>query len=800
METPSLLPAIPVRNTVVFPGTTVPLVVGRTKSVAALKAAQSRENLLVVLNQKNTGVDEPTVEDLHTVGTLCRIESVSSNQNGGQKSFQVVVTGLSRYTISELSEAEGHLVCRGETTADVHGDNPLKTEALFSSLKELSKDLITLLPVAQEALAKLIDRLEDPSQLANLCAAYLNLPLPQKQQLLEETNLDLRLEKLMDLLNREREVLALQKDIQNKMSERMSKQQREHLLREQLRAIREELGEEGAELQDEIRKKLDDAKLPEEAKKVADEELKRLESLPSASAEYHVIRSYLDWLANMPWAKQTEDSIDLALARQVLDEDHYGLDSVKKRILQYLAVAKLKNDLRGPILCLVGPPGVGKTSIGQSIARALGRKFARVSLGGVRDEAEIRGHRRTYIGAMPGRLVQNIKRVGVNNPVLMLDEIDKLSHSFHGDPAAAMLEVLDPEQNKNFVDHYLDVPFDLSNTFFIATANVVDTIPAALRDRMEIIDISGYTAVEKRHIARKYLLPKEMQEHGLKPEHLTISDENLDYLIAHYTREAGVRNLRRKIAALCRYTAEKIVLGSLQNYEIQKDQLVDALGVEKFHNEEFIKAMRPGVVTGLAWTPVGGDILFIESTKMSGTGQLTLTGQLGDVMKESAQIALSLVRTASDSLSKDFAFDKYNIHLHVPSGAIPKDGPSAGVTMLTSLASLLLNKPVDTKTAMSGEITLRGAVLPVGGIKEKVLAAHRAGMTHIILPKRNKADLTDVPEDVKSTLKFSFIETTDEVLELTLGLKPKPNTGTDAPPHSTMKSGDKTRINQANLM
>ncbi len=768
MEIPSLIPLIPIRNTIVFPGTTIPLVVGRPKSVAALEAARKRDGLLIVAHQRNVGSEDPQGVDLYSIGTLCRIENVVDTDKG---SYQIIVTGLARYKLVDVSLENNYLVTRGETVSDVHGDNTLRLQALFASLKSLALEFITLLPVAQEPLKKLLHKLDDPSQLANLCAAYLNISMPQKQELLEETSLEVRLEKLIEILSKEKEVLSLQQEIQEKMSERIGKTQREHLLREQMRAIREELGEEGADLQNELRKKLADAGLPEEVKKIADEELKRMENLPAASAEYHVIRTYLDWLVAMPWNKTTDDAIDLERARQVLDEDHYGLDTVKKRILQYLAVAKLKNDLRGSILCLVGPPGVGKTSIGASIARALGRKFARASLGGVRDESEIRGHRRTYVGAMPGRIVQSMKRAGVKNPVFMLDEIDKLGASYHGDPSAALLEVLDPEQNNAFTDHYLDVPFDLSNTFFIATANVMDTIPAPLRDRMEIIEISGYTTAEKRHIARKYLLPRQLKEHGLNEGQVAITDEMLDHMITHYTREAGVRDLTRKVATLCRYTAEAVVLGKAVILNVTIDVLKEALGQERHHPEESPRSVKPGVVTGLAWTPVGGDILFVEATHMPGKGGFTLTGQLGDVMKESAQIALSVVRASGGMLASQVEFDKRDLHVHVPAGAIPKDGPSAGVTMLTALASLLTDRPVDPKLAMTGEITLRGAVTPVGGIKEKVLAAHRAGVKRVILPKRNEADLIDVPDDVKREMQFHFIDNVEELLELALGLK-----------------------------
>ena len=771
--TTAYYPLVAIRNTVIFPHSTIPLAVGRTKSANAIKTAQSRGSHVVIVTQKNTRVEYPEREDLYTIGTLCRIDTVQAKDG---QNLHVLFTGLERVKIDEFDSSGDHLAAKISSLPDTHSEEPLKTQALFTSLKNLAQEIVTLLPIAQDPLHKLIEKISDPIHLSYLSSSYLNISLEEKQSILETVITNERIEKVLVLMKKERELLFLQKGIQEKMSERLNKAQKDALLREQMRAIREELGEEGASVQNELSKKLEDAKLSPEAAKAAEEELKRLESLPPASAEYHVIRTYLDWLANMPWSTASADSIDLEYAKKVLDEDHYGLDSVKKRILQYLAVAKLKNNLRGPIICLVGPPGVGKTSIGQSIAKALGRKFIRTSLGGVRDEAEIRGHRRTYIGAMPGRLVQNIKRVGVNNPLLMLDEIDKLSHSFHGDPASAMLEVLDPEQNNTFTDHYLDVPFNLSNVFFVATANVIDTIPAPLRDRMEIIEISGYTTQEKRHIAKNHLLPKQLAEHGLEAHQINLRDDVLDTIIVNYTREAGVRDLSRRMATLCRYVAEQVVLGKTLPITIEPAELEEILGNERYRPENALRANRAGVVTGLAWTPVGGDILFIESSMMAGKGGLTLTGQLGDVMKESAQIAMSIARRALDKIAPQLEFDKKDFHIHVPSGAIPKDGPSAGIAILSSIVSLLINKAVSPKLAMTGEITLRGAVLPVGGIKEKILGAHRAGIESVILSSKNASDLKEVPEEVKSKMNFYFVETIEELLELALDLKlPKEN-------------------------
>ncbi|MGZ3709638.1 MAG: endopeptidase La, partial [Bdellovibrionota bacterium] len=620
----------------------------------------------------------------------------------------------------------------------------------------------------------LIERVDDSAYLTNVCAAYLNLSLTQKQELLEMVQVEDRMESLLTQMRKEREVLNLQREIRDKMSERLNKAQREALLREQLRTIRSELGEEAnEEVADDLEHRIRDANLPEEALKQANEEFKRLKSLPNSSAEYHVLRTYLEWMASLPWSKRSESQIDIPCARAILEEDHYGLGEVKKRILEYLAVARLKNDLHGPILCLVGPPGVGKTSLGQSIARALSRNFIRTSLGGVRDEAEIRGHRRTYVGALPGRIIQSIKRAGTRNPVMMLDEIDKLRADFHGDPSAAMLEVLDPEQNKSFTDHYIDVPFDLSDVFFIATANVIDTIPAALRDRMEIIEVGSYTSLEKLHIAKNHLVPKLLKEHGFEPGWIVLPDETISKIISTYTREAGVRELQRKIAALFRGVAEEILERrskgpAFEPVRLTPDRLPGILGTEKFFPELIDRGLKPGIATGLAWTPHGGDLLFVEAADMpGGRGHLTLTGQLGDVMKESAQLALTLARTETFSfLRKNVDLGTHDIHIHVPAGSIPKDGPSAGVTTFAAIASLLLGQTISPETALTGEITLRGVVLPVGGIKEKVLAAHRGGVRRVVMPRRNEADLNEVPSDVRKELEFTLVDNVDQVLDL----------------------------------
>jgi ATP-dependent Lon protease len=762
-------PVLPIRNNVIFPSTSIPLVVGRKQSLAAVDRAEATDNLILVLAQNTVTEQDPEPEHLYRVGTLCKIESTSNGEAGSR---QVVVTGIARFQVNQFErDPRGYLIARGEIVADIHGFDPVKGEALFFNLKELSREILELLPGSTEPLVRLMDRIDDAGYLTHICAAYLNLTLSQKQELLETVDIQRRMDLLLSYMRKEREVLNLQHEIRGKMSERLNKAQRDALLREQIKTIRTELGDEATEENtDDIEQKLLLANLPVEALKQANEELRRLKNLPSNSAEYHVIRTYLEWMAALPWSTKTQTDIDIKKAREILDEDHYGLQSVKRRIIQFLAVAKLKNDIRGPILCLVGPPGVGKTSLGASMARAMGRKFIRTSLGGIRDEAEIRGHRRTYVGAMPGRIVQSLKRIGSRNPILMLDEIDKLGTDFHGDPSAAMLEVLDPEQNCAFTDHYIDTPFDLSDVFFIATANVLDTIPSALRDRMEIIEVNGYTSREKLFIAKQHLLPKQLQEHGLKPEWVNIPDDVMDYIITHHTREAGVRELQRQIASILRSVAEKIVESESPHetkaIQITKELAKDWLGAEKFYPEFAERSMKPGVALGLAWTPHGGDLLYIEAAAIEhGGGKLMLTGQLGDVMKESAQIALSLVRSSvSPAIPKDYPFSDRDIHIHVPAGSIPKDGPSAGVTIFTSLVSLISGKAIPSDLSMTGEITLRGAVLPVGGVKEKVLAAHRAGLKRILLPKRNEADLKDVPQEVISQLQFHFVETINDLL------------------------------------
>jgi ATP-dependent Lon protease len=765
-----IIPVLAVRNVVIFPGTTIPLNVGRAKSVSAVEAATASDNLILVLAQKvDSAEKDPKVEDLYRIGTICRMEKVRGSSETG---YQVLVRGINRVRVKEFTHHKKYFEANTEPYLDKKNNDKKTIEALTVNLKSLADDILKLVPGDTKQLSELISAIDDGNILANLCAEYLECSLHQKQEILEMESLRNRILRLLELMQEQRESLKLQTEIRERMSRKLGKTQREALLREQMRAIREELGDEdhSADSADYI-EKIEKAGMPEEAKKIALDEARRLESMGSNSPETHIIRNYLDLLCAMPWSNSTTDNLELDAAKATLDAEHYGLDKIKKRIVQHLAVMKLKKVEKGSILMFVGPPGVGKTSLGHSIANALGRKFVRVSLGGVRDDAEIRGHRRTYVGALPGRIVQGLKRVGVNNPVMLLDEIDKLGRGYSGDPAGALLEVLDPEQNANFLDHYLDTPFDLSKVFFIATANTRDTIPAPLLDRMEIIDLTGYTTAEKMHIAKNHLIPKQLKEHGIKPELLKFSDESVLGIITSYTREAGVRDLERKVSEVMRFMTEKIVLSNgEQTFEVNNQVINDVLGPERFIPEVAARLAAPGVVTGLAWTPHGGEILFIEARTMPGTGKLILTGQLGDVMKESAQIALSLSRSHLSVAGNAIDFDKKDIHIHVPSGAIPKDGPSAGVTMITTLASLFTGIRVNPKLAMTGEVTLRGAVLPIGGVKEKLLAASRAGIEKVILPLRNQKDLIDVPIEVKTSLQISFVDNIEELLREALDL------------------------------
>ena len=786
------IPVLPIKNTVVFPGTAMPLRVGRKQSVAAIQAAQNEGSLVLAVAQKEE-VDDRNIKttDLHTVGTLSKIEKISGNAENG---YRILLRGLSRYRVSEFTVEHGAIWGSGDEWKSVVDSDAATQRALLDSLKKLSLEILELLPSDTRQLAELVEGVTDLGFLIHLAAGNMEIASEKKQAILEAASVKAQALLLLEVMQKARDELEVQSEIREKLGQKLGKNQRESILREQLRTIREELGEgeDGEGGKTDYRDKIEKAGMPEEVKKVALDELKRLETISGNSPETHVIRNYLDLLVALPWSKSAAhgelDELDLEGARKTLDADHYGLDKIKKRVLQHLAVMKLKKSTRGQILLFVGPPGVGKTSLGQSIAKALGRKFVRGSLGGVRDDAEIRGHRRTYIGAMPGRIIQGIKRAGENNPVFMLDEIDKLTRAY-GDPSAALLEVLDPEQNGSFLDHYLDVPFDLSKVFFIATANSLDSIPGPLLDRMEVIDLNGYTTAEKLHIAKSHLIPKQWAEHGISSDQLVVSDEALMRVIHAYTREAGVRDLQRKIAALCRAMAEKVLSRQASELPVRIEvaDLDEILGQERYVQEVAEQINPPGVATGLAWTPQGGEILFIEANLMPGKGNLILTGQLGDVMKESTQIALSLVRSRLAHVIPNFQFERNDIHVHVPAGAIPKDGPSAGITMLTTIASLLTGRSVPSKLAMTGEVTLRGAVMPVGGIKEKVIAAHRAGIERIILSKRNQKDLREVPDEVKSALRFEFVETAAEVLKLALGLDaelqiPRVGSGEVAPP------------------
>ncbi|MBR2979361.1 MAG: endopeptidase La [Myxococcaceae bacterium] len=771
-EIPPVVPILPLRNSVFFPGGVLPLAVGRQKTIALIKDAVRDEQLIGVITQRRAEEEDPTAESLYPIGTIARIVKLLKM---GEDNYSLVVQGLARFRLDELIQEEPYLKARVSPVDEEHAAGNVELEALGINLKKLAREVIELTPELPAAAIDLIESITHPGNLADLIAANVDVTIEEKQSILETVDLNARMQLVLELLNRKREILKLSSKIDSAVKGEMSKTQREYYLRQQLKAIKEELGELGDDEEelDELQSRLKEAGLPPEVEKAAQKEMNRLKTIPAASSEYTVSRTYLDWIADLPWNKTTEDNLDIPNAREVLEADHFGLEKVKKRILEYLAVRKLKNDMKGPILCLVGPPGVGKTSLGQSVARAVGRKFVRLSFGGVRDEAEIRGHRRTYVGALPGRIIQSMKKAGTSNPLMMLDEIDKLGADFRGDPAAALLEVLDPEQNNTFADHYLDLPFDLSKVLFIATANQLDPVPAPLRDRMEIIELPGYTFDEKIEIARRHLIPKQIREHGITADQFELTEAGLAKVIIGFTREAGVRTLERRVADLCRAVAVEVASGKTDKHVLDEKEVGDILGSERFWNEVAERTEVSGVATGLAWTPAGGDILFIEATQMPGKGMLTLTGQLGDVMKESCQAALSYVRANGQLLGVSGNFlEKTDLHVHFPAGAVPKDGPSAGVTILTALVSLLTGIRARGDTAMSGEVTLRGQVLPVGGIKEKVLAAHRAGIKRLVLPERNRKDILEVPEQARNEIEFHFVTQMDDVLRLTLERAP----------------------------
>jgi len=768
-----VLPVVPMRNVLLFPGIVLPITVGREESIAAAQEAVRTGKKLALLLQRDPTVDKPTAADLYEVGVIASVVRYVTAPDGTN---HLVCQGESRFRLTELVRDTPFLAARVEPLTETGGSGS-EVEARLEVLKRSASEALALLPQVPTELARTLQAIDSPGQLSDLISSFIDVKSAVKQDILETLNIKDRLDKVMKLLAHRVEVLKITKDISEQTEAALGERQREAVLREQMRQLQKELGEGGdssSELED-LEKSIQAAGMPTEVEEHAKKELKRLQRMNEASPEYGMVRSYLDWMVQLPWGKTDSEDIDIERARKVLDEDHYGLDKVKRRILEYLAVRKLNPQGRSPILCFVGPPGVGKTSLGQSIARALGLKFVRASLGGVHDEAEIRGHRRTYIGALPGNIIQGLRKAGTRNPVFMLDEIDKLNASIQGDPASAMLEVLDPEQNGTFRDNYIGQPFDLSRVLFIATANVLETIPGPLRDRMEIIQLTGYTAEEKLQIAKRYLVQRQLKANGLTDAQVTVTDAALSRVINEYTRESGCRNLEREIGGLLRNAAVRVAEGKASKVEIDAADVPKILGPGRFENEVAQRTSVPGVATGLAWTPVGGDILFVESARMPGSGKLILTGQLGDVMKESAQAALSLVKAQASELGIDpKVFDQSDIHVHVPAGAIPKDGPSAGVAMFISLASLLRKEAVRPDVAMTGEISLRGLVLPVGGIKEKMIAAARAGIRKVILPARNRRDLEDIPQSARSLLEFVWVERVTEALQVALGASVPP--------------------------
>ena len=765
VKIPTELPILPLKNQVVFPYLIVPLVISNERMIKLTDETLLGNKIIGLCTQLRQDTDEPNPEEIYQVGTAALIIKMLRFPDG---SIRILVQGLNRIRIAKFVETEPYLKARVEVLKE-RGKKSIEAEALMRNVVSLFQKIIALAPYLPDELQAVSMNIEDAGKMADLIASNLNLTIAERQQILETVDPKERLQRLIPMLSKELAILELGDKIRTQVKAEMDKDQRDYFLREQMKAIQRELGE-GDEHSVEVanlRQKVEKANLSPEALKAANDELDRLARMPPHAAEYTVSRTYIDWLIKLPWNVSTTDRLDVKAARAILDEDHYDLEKVKDRIVEYLAVRKLKGDAKGPILCFVGPPGVGKTSLGRSIARALGRKFYRISLGGIRDEAEIRGFRRTYIGSMPGRIIQGLKHAETNNPVFMLDEVDKIGLDFRGDPAAALLEVLDPEQNFSFADHYLDVPFDLSKVMFITTANVMDPIPSALKDRMEVLELPGYIEEEKLHIALRYLVPRQIKENGLTPEHIKFSEEAITKIIGEYTREAGVRNLEREIATVCRKVAKEVASGEKARKTVTAASLHRYLGPQKVFPEVADRTGEVGMATGLAWTPVGGEILFIEATKMPGKKGLSLTGSLGEVMKESAQAALSHIRAKSASFRIDPRFfEKYDIHIHVPSGAIPKDGPSAGVTMATALVSLLTGRPVKPNLAMTGEITLRGKVMPVGGIKEKVIAARRAGIREVILPEQNRKDLEEVPDHVQKNLKFHFVTNIEQVVSL----------------------------------
>ncbi len=763
-QIPENLPLLPVRDLVIFPYMVLPLFVGRDISIKAIETALAADRLIFLTTQKNQETEHPSSDDLHhlgTVGVIMRMLKLPDER------IKILVQGLTKARILEFTQSTPFFSVRIETIRDGMVTVPsLEHEAIVRSARDGLEKLLGLGKVIMPDVLTVIENLDDPGRLADIIASNLGLKIDVTQEILEIEDPLARLKRVNEVLGKEQEVLSMQQKIQAEAKGEMDKTQREYFLREQLKAIQKELGELDDRTEEiaDFRRRIQEAEMPEKVLKEAEKQLKRLEKMHQDTAESGTIRTYLEWLVEIPWNRRSTDNLDIGEASKVLQEDHYDLERVKERILEYLAVRKLNPKMKGPILCFVGPPGVGKTSLGKSIARALGREFVRMSLGGTRDEAEIRGHRRTYVGALPGRVIQGLKQAGTNNPVFMLDEVDKIGMDFRGDPSAALLEVLDPEQNSAFVDHYLGVPVDLSHVMFITTANVADPILSALRDRMETIEIPGYSEEEKHGIAKRYLIPRQLEEHGITDQHFHLTDSGLTQIISHYTKEAGVRHLEREIANVMRKIAKRVAEGTIKQYRVSPRNLHQYLGVPKFTPEQEQERDEVGVATGLAWTETGGDVLYVEASAIKGKGQLTLTGHLGEVMKESAHAALSYIRSQATKLDIDpGSFSKQDIHIHVPAGAIPKDGPSAGITIATALASCLTHIPVKRDIAMTGEVTLRGRILPIGGLKEKVLAAKRAHINHIILPKRNKKDIADIPKHLIRGLEFTFVETMSEV-------------------------------------
>jgi len=801
LEPPDQLPLLPVRDIVVFPYMVLPLFVGREMSIKAIEAALAGNRMLFLATQKSLDVENPQPEDIHPVGTVGIIMRMLKLPD---ERIKILVQGLAKGRIEEYIQNDPYYSVRIEKLVETkQPGSTLETEAVMRTVKEQIEKIVSLGKVLIPDVMVVIENLEDPGRLADMVASNLGLKVDITQTVLEIVDPIQRLRQISEILAKEIDVLSMQQKIQAQAKGEMDKTQREYFLREQLKAIQKELGEldERAEEVAEFRKRIKDAKMPEKVLKETEKQLKRLEKMHPDTAESATVRTYLEWMVELPWNKKSKDNLDLKAAMKVLNEDHYDLEKVKERIIEYLAVRKLKEKMKGPILCFVGPPGVGKTSLGKSIARALGREFVRISLGGVRDEAEIRGHRRTYVGALPGRIIQGMKQAGTNNPVFMLDEVDKVGMDFRGDPSAALLEVLDPEQNSTFTDHYLGVPFDLTEVMFVTTANLMDPILPALRDRMEVIDIPGYTEEEKLGIAQKYLIPRQMNEHGITEKHIRVSETAIRHVITHYTREAGVRNLEREVANLMRKVAKKVAEGKAECHAIDHTNLNKFLGVAKFVPEAELEKDEIGVATGLAWTESGGDVLYIEATVMKGKGQLTLTGHLGDVMKESAQAALSYVRSREKTLGiNPDQFAKNDIHIHVPAGATPKDGPSAGITMATAIASALAQVPVRRDLAMTGEITLRGRVLPIGGLKEKILAAKRARLSTVVLPKRNKKDLEEIPKHILKGIELIFVDTVDDVIKAALRRTSSRKAGAatpKTPAKKAVKAGGSARATQS---